>query len=147
MFFQIHVKVRFYIRFRLRQAEGVNGASGGNADVLFALNGEGNGRSIDRTSHLKMPEGLQVGGIEGDEVSLGIAAEDEAPGGGENSGPRGRRVLKFAFNLTGCRVDCLQESEIRLRLFRGEVGAAVERVSRFIRLRRCAEDVALIARG
>jgi hypothetical protein len=54
-----------------------------------------------------MPEWFEIGSVEGDEVSLGIAGEDEASGGGENSGPRGRRVLKFAFDLTGCRIDSL----------------------------------------
>ena len=53
-----------------------------------------------------MPERFEIGGVEGDEVSLGIAGEDEASGGREDSGPRRGCVLEFPFDLPGRRIDC-----------------------------------------
>ncbi len=70
---------------RSGEAEDVDGAAGGNGDVFSSVDGEGHWRCIDRTAHLEVPQRLERLGVEGDEVSFGIAAEDQASGCGEHS--------------------------------------------------------------
>src|SRR5581483_5594430 len=95
----------------------------------------------------EVPERLERCGIEGDEVSFGVATEHQAAGGGENARPGRRCVLKFLLYLSGNGIDGFEKSEVWFGFFRGEVGAAVKSVAGFVRLGRGAEDVALIARG
>src|SRR5271165_709233 len=54
-------------------------------------------------------------------------------------------MLELPLHLSRRRVDRLQESAIRLGLFRRKIRAAIKCVTGFIRLRSRAENVALIA--
>ena len=73
---------------QLRQRKCAERRTGGDGDVLYAVDGEGHGRGIDGCAALEVPEGLSVGGVESDEVAFGVAREYQATCGRENSGPR-----------------------------------------------------------
>ena len=94
-----------------------------------------------------MPERLAGGGVEGDEVAFGVAGEQQASGGGEHAGPGGRGVREFPFHFAGRGIERAQCAEVRLGFVGRKIGAAVIGVSGFVRLRRGAESVALVARG
>ena len=65
------------LRIELRQAEGVESASCSDSDIFLAFHRKRHGRGIDGSAHLEVPERFERGGIEGDEISLGVPAEDQ----------------------------------------------------------------------
>ncbi len=124
----------------------IHGATRSNAHVFLAVYCKRHGRRIDSSPHLEVPKRIERRCVEGDEVSFGVAGENEAARGRQHSRPCGRRVLELLLDLPRGGINCLQKSQIRPGFFGGEMRAAVVSVPRFIWLRSCAEDVALVAR-
>src|SRR3954447_15377180 len=100
----------------LRQPKCVNCAAGCDRDILFSIQRKCYGGCVDCAAHLEVPQRLQGGCVEGDEIPFGIATENQSPCGGEHSGPCWGSVLKCSFDLASCGVDGFQESEIGLRV-------------------------------
>src|SRR5580704_5074041 len=131
----------------LWEAKGVDCAAGGDGDVLFAVDGKCHRRSINCTTHLKVPERFSGNAIQGDEVAFGVAREDESTGGRKHTRPGWREVFKLPFHFADLRIDGPKRSPVGLSLVGRKVSAAVIGMSGLVGLRRSAEDVALLACG
>src|SRR5947209_14860118 len=64
---------------RSGKAEGINCAAGRDRYTFLPIDRESHGRGIDRSSHLKMPQQLERGRVEGDEISSASPAEPNPP--------------------------------------------------------------------
>src|SRR5215472_987424 len=93
-----------------------------------------------------MPQRFSCPRFECDEISFGIAGEHQASRRRQNSCPGWRCVLELPLDVAGGWIDRAQRSPIRLALRRRNICTAIERVARFERLRRSAEQIALLAR-
>src|SRR4029077_20011450 len=96
---------------------------------------------------LKVPQRFARSGIQGNEVALSVTSEDESTGRGKYAGPCRRGMLPFPLHFSGVRIDRSQRPGERCGIVIRKIGAAVIGVTRFVGLRRRAEDVALLARS
>src|SRR6202041_2482962 len=73
--------------------------AGRNGHVLRAVNRIAHGPAIDLTAEPRPPEEAAGAGIEGEEIALLAAAEDQIRGGREYAGPRDVVHLEFPLLL------------------------------------------------
>src|SRR5947207_1814554 len=90
----------------LEQGEGEHGLAGGDGDVLAAVEGVADGRSIDWSAGLESPEDFAGAGVEGDQVALGVASEHQAAGGREDARGRGTDRFELPDRVPGFGIDC-----------------------------------------
>src|ERR1700680_1962416 len=92
-----------------------------------------------------MPERLARGRVQRDEVPFSIAGEHQPSGTRQRTRPTRRQMPELPLHLSARRINGAKSTPIRLGSIRRKIGAAVVSMTLFVRLRRGAENVALLA--
>src|SRR5882762_9229118 len=130
----------------LRQTERKQRRPRRDGYILFPVDRKGHRRRIDRRAALEVPKRFAGSGFERDEVPLRVARKDESSCCGKHSRPGRRRMLPFPFHFSSVRIDGAQSAAERRGIVVRKIRAAIVSVSRFVWLRRGAEDVTLFPR-
>ena len=99
--------LKLQTRSPLASVESIAAASSGDGDVLLAINFVGRGRRIGSEAGLETPQLLASLGIEGAEISIGAAMENQPAAGGQDPASEAGEIWDFLlpYLLVGARIE------------------------------------------